>query len=175
MCALDRARQSIPFETHAAGVLVLLRLVGAEHGGDDAAGSPQAVAELARRVSPDADVDEAETVARGAAVPQGAPAGHHGVVALVGSVAVLLYADRLVKGEDDLLIVHSISLAKKRLDFKFDQQDEKVLIVKFLLQYMYLDRALGVVVKGLLEGENGDVVVEFADVEVLVPDDPPHA
>ena len=49
-----------PFETHAAGVLVLLRLVGAEHGGDDAAGRPQAVAELARRVAPDADVDEAE-------------------------------------------------------------------------------------------------------------------
>ena len=97
-----------PFETHAAGVLVLLRLVGAEHGGDDAAGRPQAVAELARRVAPDADVDETETVARGAAVPQGAPAGHNGVVALVGSVAVLLYADRLVKGEDDLLIVHSI-------------------------------------------------------------------
>ena len=108
LCAPDRARPSIPFETHAAGVLVLLRLVGAEHGGDDAAGSPQAVAELARRVAPDADVDEAETVARGAAVPQGAPAGHNGVVALVGSVAVLLYADRLVKGEDDILIVHSI-------------------------------------------------------------------
>ena len=49
-----------PFETHAAGVLVLLRLVGAEHGGDDATGRPQAVAELARRVAPDADVDEAE-------------------------------------------------------------------------------------------------------------------
>ena len=36
-------------------------------------------------------------VAGGAAVPEGAPAGHYGVLALVGVVAVLLYADRLVE------------------------------------------------------------------------------
>ena len=89
-----------PRVTHAAGVLVfaaevLVSAVGAQHGGEDAAGRPQAVAGLANGVWPHADIYEAERVARPAAVPQSAPAGDYRVLALEAVVAVLVDADRL--------------------------------------------------------------------------------